>query len=183
MTPPGRAKDTRLTFSPAPVGPAQLPKGEGKRGAAASSQRLLPPWQAQGARSRLCRRLVRAAQRVRLRAVVWHEDGQPLTDGLMRRPLERCLPQATITHAQGSLGWHDLRHTYDSHLAMRGVPRKLNQELMRHATIELTMGYAHLSPETKERAVQQLDAPTSQNHAALAWPRQRSAAGATESRR
>ncbi|RKI47526.1 hypothetical protein D7Y27_06355 [Corallococcus sp. AB004] len=115
--------------------------------------------------------------------VFCQEEGQPLTDGLMRRPLERCLPRATITHAQGSIGWHDLRHTYDSHLAMRGVPRKLNQELMRHATIELTMGYAHLSPETKERAVQQLDAPTSQNHAALAWPRQRSAAGATGWRR
>ncbi|RKG70767.1 hypothetical protein D7V80_04200 [Corallococcus sp. CA054B] len=100
--------------------------------------------------------------------VFCQEDGQPLTDGLMRRPLERSLIRASITREQGRIGWHDLRHTYGSHLAMRGVPLKVIQELMGHATIEMTMRYAHLSPETKERAVQQLDAPASQNRAALA---------------
>ncbi|MFB1484421.1 tyrosine-type recombinase/integrase [Corallococcus sp. RDP092CA] len=100
--------------------------------------------------------------------VFCQEDGQPLTDGLMRRPLERCLRWADITREQGRIGWHDLRHTYGSHLAMRGVPLKVIQELMGHATLEMTMRYAHLSPETKERAVQQLDAPASPNRAALA---------------
>ncbi|MCY1040877.1 tyrosine-type recombinase/integrase [Corallococcus sp. bb12-1] len=51
---------------------------------------------------------------------------------------------------------------------MRGVPLKVIQELMGHATLEMTMRYAHLSPETKERAVQQIDAPASQHRAALA---------------
>ncbi|RKH78794.1 site-specific integrase [Corallococcus sp. AB045] len=100
--------------------------------------------------------------------VFCQEDGQPLTDGLMRRPLERNLIRASITREQGRIGWHDLRHTYGSHLAMRGIPLKVIQELMGHATIEMTMRYAHLSPETKERAVQQLDAPASQHRAALA---------------
>ncbi|WP_371876148.1 tyrosine-type recombinase/integrase [Corallococcus exiguus] len=105
---------------------------------------------------------------MRLRADVWQEEGQPLTDGLMRRPLERCLIRANITCEQCRIGWHDLRHTYGSHLAMRGIPLKFSQELMGHATLEKTMRYAHLSPETKERAVQQLDAPASRNHTALA---------------
>jgi site-specific recombinase XerD len=32
-----------------------------------------------------------------------------------------------------------LRHTFASNLVMRGVPLKAVQELMRHATIEMTM--------------------------------------------
>ncbi|QDE93647.1 integrase [Myxococcus xanthus] len=92
--------------------------------------------------------------------VFCQEDGQPLTSGLMRRPLERCLRRANIHREQGHISWHDLRHTYGSHLAMRGVPLKVIQELMGHATIDMTMRYAHLSPETRENAVQQLDQPS-----------------------
>ncbi|QDF06841.1 hypothetical protein BHS04_27175 [Myxococcus xanthus] len=52
---------------------------------------------------------------------------------------------------------------------MRGVPLKVIQELMGHATIEMTMRYAHLAPEARESAVQQLDQPVSfQCHAAPA---------------
>lgn len=42
---------------------------------------------------------------------------------------------------------------------MKGVPLKVTQELMGHATIEMTMRYAHLSPETRKQAVAVLDAP------------------------
>ncbi|RJS14718.1 site-specific integrase [Corallococcus sp. H22C18031201] len=92
--------------------------------------------------------------------VFCQEDGKPLTSGLIRRPLERCLRLATIHREQGHISWHDLRHTYGSHLAMRGVPLKVIQERMGHANIEMTMRYAHLSPETRESAVQQLDRPS-----------------------
>ena len=40
---------------------------------------------------------------------------------------------------------------------MRGVT--VIQELMGHATIEMTMRYAHLSPEAWKRAVQEFDRP------------------------
>jgi integrase len=40
---------------------------------------------------------------------------------------------------------------------------KVIQELMGHATIEMTMRYAHLSPEARERAVQELDRPIPQS--------------------
>jgi integrase len=47
---------------------------------------------------------------------------------------------------EGRSGWHDLRRTYGSHLAMRGVPLEVIQELMGHDTMDTTMRYAHLSP-------------------------------------
>ena len=40
---------------------------------------------------------------------------------------------------------------------MRGVSLKAVQELLGHATIEMTMRYAHLSPDVKRDAVRLLD--------------------------
>ena len=40
---------------------------------------------------------------------------------------------------------------------MRGAPLKAVQELLGHATIEMTMRYAHLSPDTRRDAVALLD--------------------------
>lgn len=55
------------------------------------------------------------------------------------------------------VGWHALRHTFASHLAMRGAPLKAIQELLGHATIQMTMRYAHLSPDVSREAVRLLD--------------------------
>jgi integrase len=43
---------------------------------------------------------------------------------------------------------------------MRGVPLKTIQELLRHATMEMTMRYAHLSPDVKRDAVRALEGHT-----------------------
>lgn len=56
-------------------------------------------------------------------------------------------------------GWHRFRHTFASHLTIRGVSLKVVQELMGHANIKMTLRYAHLSPETRHDAVMLLDAP------------------------
>jgi site-specific recombinase XerD len=37
-------------------------------------------------------------------------------------------------------------HTFASHLVMKGVPLKAVQELMSHATIDMTLRYSHVSP-------------------------------------
>ncbi len=49
------------------------------------------------------------------------------------------------------------RDTFASHLVMRGAAMKVVQELLGHATIEMTMRYAHLSPDVPRHAVKLLD--------------------------
>jgi integrase len=77
----------------------------------------------------------------------------------MKLALQRAVQQASISREQGRIGWHDLHHTYGSHLSMRGIPLKVIQELMGHAPSVRTMRYAHLAPEVGERAAQQFDWP------------------------
>jgi site-specific recombinase XerD len=43
-------------------------------------------------------------------------------------------------------GWHLMRDTFASHLVMRGVPLKAVQELLGHATMEMTLRHVHLAP-------------------------------------
>lgn len=50
-----------------------------------------------------------------------------------------------------------LRHTCASRLVQRGVPLKVVQEWMGHKTIEITLRYAHLSPDNLIDAVKVLE--------------------------
>lgn len=80
-------------------------------------------------------------------------DGSMLTRGATKWPLKRALTVAQLR----PIGWHCLRHTFASHLAMRGAPLKSVQELLGHGTIEMTMRYSHLSPDARRDAVKLLD--------------------------
>ena len=53
--------------------------------------------------------------------------------------------------------FHDLRHTFASHLVMAGVPLLTVAELLGHKSIEMTKRYSHLSPNHKATAVRMLD--------------------------
>jgi integrase len=58
-----------------------------------------------------------------------------------------------ITDRRHLLTFHSLRHTFASWLALNGEQLKTIQELMRHKTIQMTMKYAHLIPDKKRQAV------------------------------
>jgi integrase len=53
--------------------------------------------------------------------------------------------------------FHDLRHTFGSHLVMQGVDLRTVQQVMGHKDIKMTMRYSHLSPEHVQEAMEKLD--------------------------
>lgn len=84
--------------------------------------------------------------------VFCREDGSMIPHAQMTRPLWRACRRAGLRR----VGWRVLRHTFASHLVMRGVPLKAVQELMGHATMDMTLRYAHLSPNVSRDAVEAL---------------------------
>lgn len=70
-----------------------------------------------------------------------------------------------ICHRSGlrEISWHVLRHTFASHLIMRGRSLKEVQELLGHSDYGMTLRYAHLAPSVKRDAVIELDKPTPQS--------------------
>jgi integrase len=56
--------------------------------------------------------------------------------------------------------FHDLRHTFASHMIMRGASLKEVQEILGHKTMTMTLRYAHLSQEHKKKAVNLLNGLT-----------------------
>ncbi len=56
--------------------------------------------------------------------------------------------------------FHDLRHTFASHMVMRGASLKEVQEILGHKTMTMTLRYAHLSQEHKKKAVNLLNGLT-----------------------
>ena len=49
------------------------------------------------------------------------------------------------------IGWHTFRHTYRTLLDETGAPMKVQQELMRHASIQTTMNVYGQAPTSSKR--------------------------------
>ena len=71
----------------------------------------------------------------------------------LNRTFRRLVDQAEIEDVR----FHDLRHTFASHLVMNGVDIKTVQELLGHANVTMTMRYSHLAPVHRSRAIKILD--------------------------
>jgi integrase len=93
---------------------------------------------------------LQAHRHLRGEHVLFGDDGGPAVSFFLRRLLEAAQKRAGV-RATGGL--HILRHTFCSHLAMRGAPAKAIQELAGHANLTTTMRYMHLSPAARQDAI------------------------------
>jgi integrase len=76
-----------------------------------------------------------------------NKDGNPFGD--IKKSWLTALNKSGILQFR----FHDLRHTFASHLVMSGVDLNTVRELMGHKSLEMTLRYSHLSPDHKKRAV------------------------------
>jgi site-specific recombinase XerD len=81
--------------------------------------------------------------------------GKPLTQKVIQ-----VLVRRTARRANVKPGIHILRHTFCSHLAMRGAPARAIQELAGHQDLGTTQRYMHLSPAAVDAAIRRLEAGT-----------------------
>ncbi len=86
--------------------------------------------------------------------VLYYDDGASPTNKEIRMWMERAQRRAVLP-ANG--GYHILRHTFCSHLAMQGATAKAIQELAGHQDLTTTQRYMHLSPAHKDAAIRLLD--------------------------
>ena len=90
-------------------------------------------------------------------ALVWDRgDGVPIDpDNLTKRLWRAALRAAGLRE---TIRWHDLRHTYASLSLLAAGNMKYIQAQLGHSGIQITMDrYAHLMPETRREAVEQLE--------------------------
>ena len=113
----------------------------------------------QGGRLRYVPMTVRLAAALRDRRhlrgprVLCLPDGSPLSADVVKHHVERAARRARLD----TNGVHRLRHTFCSHLAMRGAPARAIQELAGHQDLATTQRYMHLSPAAIEGAIRLLD--------------------------
>jgi integrase len=75
----------------------------------------------------------------------------PIETGF-RKAWVAVLERAKVT----GFRWHDLRHHFASRLVQSGVPINTVRELLGHASLAMTLRYAHLAPDQKRAAVAML---------------------------
>jgi integrase len=84
------------------------------------------------------------------RVGVWCWQDKPTPNGA-RLPIHE--ERRVAAGKYGEIGWHTFRHTYRSWLDESGAPMKVQQELMRHASIQTTMNvYGQAMSSSKREA-------------------------------
>ncbi len=95
---------------------------------------------------------LRAHRHLRGKRVMAQSNGDALTMKIVQDRVARAAGTATVRQ-----GVHILRHTFCSHLAMRGAPARAIQELAGHKDLKTTQRYMHMSPAAIDEAIRLLD--------------------------
>jgi integrase len=98
---------------------------------------------------------LKQARHLRSPRVLAQDDGSPFTQRIVRVYVMNASRLANLENR----GVHILRHTFCSHLAMRGAPARAIQELAGHQDHSTTQRYMHLSPRAVESAIRLLEEP------------------------
>ena len=103
--------------------------------------------------------------------VLCQKNGQPLRANMLAYLLERATRKAGLAtgHKPRHAGPHVLRHTFCSHLSMRGAPARAVQKLAGHRDLGTTQRYMHLSPLAIEAAIRLLELPPSAAERGNMW--------------
>ena len=96
---------------------------------------------------------LRTHRHLRSPRVLCEADGQPLTQNMVRGRVRKAARKANLAQE----GVHILRHTFCSHLTMKGAPVRAIQELAGHKDITTTQRYMHLSPAAVASAIRLLE--------------------------
>ena len=94
-----------------------------------------------------------AHRHLRSKRVLCRPTGKALNQQEVQRLVRRAERLANLDH----IGVHALRHTFCSHLAMRGAPAKAIQDLAGHSELITTQRYMHFSPAALESAIRLLE--------------------------
>lgn len=95
-----------------------------------------------------------AHRHLRGERVLYADKGKPVSAKVLQKWMVRAQKRAGL-RATGAP--HILRHTFCSHLAMRGAPALSIQRLAGHEDMQTTLGYMHLAQGETERAIRLLD--------------------------
>jgi integrase len=91
--------------------------------------------------------LIKLPRHIRSPYVFCNKEGNPYWE--LKRSFKTALRKAGIENFR----FHDLRHTFASHLVMNGVDLLTVKELLGHKTLDMTLRYSHLSADHKKKAI------------------------------
>lgn len=103
---------------------------------------------------------LKAADHLRGPRVFYRDGAEPVvaSEQTLRSWMGAVQKKARVRD-DGEAGIHILRHTFCSHLAMKGASMMAIKELAGHVSLTTTQKYMHLAPSEKTRAIALLEQP------------------------